>query len=150
MSDNKGILNNSEIYGYNDTDMPHSAHQIRYHYITKSEKTDAKLKQELVSHKDYNLETFRGGDQNHCLICRNSKICLPTELQKKIVDWYHEMICHPGENHTENTLRQCFDWKGLSTTVHDVCKKCPTCQSAKKLIRNMANCHLNRLKNPCP
>ena len=41
------------------------------------------------------------------------------------------MLCHPGETRTEHTLRQQFDWRGLHTTVHDVCKKCPTCQRAK-------------------
>ena len=47
---------------------------IRYHDIAKAQETDAKLKQNLVSHKDYTLDTFRGGDQNYRLICRNSKI----------------------------------------------------------------------------
>ena len=41
------------------------------------------------------------------------------------------MLFHPGETRTEHTLRQHFDWRGLRTTVHDVCKKCPTCQRAK-------------------
>ena len=41
------------------------------------------------------------------------------------------MLCHPGETRTEHTLRQPFDWKGLHTTVHDVCKKCPSLQRAK-------------------
>ena len=61
----------------------------------------------------------------------DNKICLPQALQKKTVEWYHEMLCHPGENLTEHTIRQHFDWKALRTTVHDVCKKCPTCQRAK-------------------
>ena len=52
-------------------------------------------------------------------------------LQKKTVEWYHEMLCNPGETLTEHTIRQHFDWKALRTTVHDVCKKCPTCQRAK-------------------
>ena len=51
---------------------------------------------------------------------------------EETVDWYHEMLYHPGETQTEHTLRQHFDWKGLRTTVHDVCKKCPTCQKSKK------------------
>ena len=29
------------------------------------------------------------------------------------------------------TLHQHLDWKGLHTTVHDMCKKSPTCQIAK-------------------
>ena len=52
-------------------------------------------------------------------------------LQKKTVDWYHEMICNLGETQTDQTLHKHFDWKGLRTTVHDVCKKCPTRQRAK-------------------
>ena len=66
--------------------MPDSAYPIRYHDIAKAQKTDAKLQQKLVSHKDYTLDTFRGGDQNHRLICRNNKICLHAALQKKTVD----------------------------------------------------------------
>ena len=130
-SDNQEILNISELYGYDDKDLPDSAYQIRYHDIAKAQETDAKLKQKLVSHKDYTLDTFRGGNKDHRLICRNNKICLSAALQKKIVDWYHEMLCHPGETQTEHTFRQHFDWIGLRTTFHDVCKKCPTFQRAK-------------------
>ena len=89
---------------------------------------------------------FVGGDQNHRFICQNKQICLPTALQKKTVDWYHDMLCHPGETQAEHTLRQHFDWKGLRTTVHNVCKKCPTCQRAKTTTQKYVNCHLNRLK----
>ena len=86
MSDNQKIPNISELYGYNDADLPGSAYPIRYHDISKAHKTDAKLKLKLVSHKDYTLNTFRGGDQNHRLIFKNSKICLPVALQNKTVD----------------------------------------------------------------
>ena len=41
------------------------------------------------------------------------------------------MLSHSIYTRTEHTLRKHFDWKGLHTTVHDVCKKCPTCQRAK-------------------
>ena len=80
--------------------MPERAYPIRYHNIAKAHKTDAKLQQKLVSHKDYTLDTFRGGDKHHRLIFRNNKICLPKALQKKTVEWYHEMLCNPGETRT--------------------------------------------------
>ena len=96
MSDNQDILNISELYGYNDDDLPDSAYPICYCNISKAQKTDAKLKQNLVWHKDYTLDTFRGGNKDHRLICQNNKICLPAALQKKTVDIYHEMLCHPG------------------------------------------------------
>ena len=123
MSDNQDISNISEIYGYDDNDLPDRAYPICYRDIAKAQKTDAKLQQKLVSHKDYTLDTFCGGDQHHRLIFRNRKICLPMTLKKKTVDWYYEMLCHTGETRTDHTLLQHFDWKGLLTTVHNVCKK---------------------------
>ena len=100
VSNNQEILNISELYGYNDEDLPDSVYPIRYYDIAKAQKNDVKLKQNLVSHKDYTLDTFCGGNQNHFLIFQNSKICLPAPLQKKNVDWYHEMLCNPVENRT--------------------------------------------------
>ena len=49
----------------------------------------------------------------------------------KTIDWYHDMLFHPRETRTEHNLRHNFDWKGLHTTVNDMCKKCPTCQRSK-------------------
>ena len=83
-SDNQEILNISELYVYDEKDLPDSAYPIRYHDIAKAQETDTKLQQKLVSHKDYTLDTFRGGDKDHRLICPNKKICLPTALQKKL------------------------------------------------------------------
>ena len=51
MSDNQEILNIFELYGYDDEDLPDSAYPIHYHDIAKSQETDSKLQQNLVSHK---------------------------------------------------------------------------------------------------
>ena len=61
VSDYQDILNISELYGYDDADMPDSVYQIHYHNIAKAQETYAKLKLKLVSHKDYTLDTFCGG-----------------------------------------------------------------------------------------
>ena len=105
ISYNQDILNISELYVYNYNDLPDSAYPICYHDIAKAQKNDAKQKQKLVLHKEYTLNTFRGGDQNHRLIFLNIKICLSTALKNKTVHLYHEMICHPGETRAEHTLR---------------------------------------------
>ena len=68
-SDNQEILNISELCGQKGKDLPDSSYPIRYHDIAKAHETDAKLKQKLVSHKDYTLDTFFGGDKDHRLIC---------------------------------------------------------------------------------
>ena len=80
MSNNQEIINISEIYGYYDKDLPDSAYPIRYHDIAKAHETDAKLQQNLFSHRDYTLNTFCGDDKDHRLIFRNNKIYLPAEL----------------------------------------------------------------------
>ena len=84
MSDNQETLNISELFGYNDEDLPDSAYPICYHDISKAQKTDAKLQQKLVSHKDYTLNTFLGGDQNRCLIFRNNKYAYLRNYRRKM------------------------------------------------------------------
>ena len=70
ISDNQKILNISELCGYNAVDLNDIAHWIRSQDISKTHKTDAKLKQKLVSHKFYTLDTFCGGNKNHRLKCQ--------------------------------------------------------------------------------
>ena len=43
MRDNQEIVNISEIYGYDDKDLPDIAYPIHYHNISKSQKIDDKL-----------------------------------------------------------------------------------------------------------
>ncbi len=132
MDENSEILNISECFGYDDEDLPKSAFPVRYYDIAKMQSKDKKLQQKLVStDESYTESTFRGGDKSHDLICHNNKIVIPKDLQQRLVDWYHEMLLHPGETRTEQTLRQHFAWKGLRKTVHDTCTRCPTCQKAK-------------------
>ena len=45
MSDNKEILNISEIYGYDDANLTDGAYPNCYHDIAKANNTDAKLNQ---------------------------------------------------------------------------------------------------------
>ena len=47
-SPNQEILNISELYAYDDEDIPDSAYSIRYHGIAKAQETDAILNQKLV------------------------------------------------------------------------------------------------------
>ena len=144
MSDNQDILNISDLYGYNDKDLPYIAYPICYHDIAKSQKTDAKLNQKLVSHKDYTLDTFSGSDQNHPLICQNSKICLPAAPQKKTVDWYHEMLWEKLEQSTPSV--NILTGKAFAQQSTTCVRNAQHAKEQKQMIRNMSNRHLNRLK----
>ena len=77
------------------------------------------------------LCSFHGGGKTHQLLCENDKIIVPKSLQKPIVTWYHELLCHPGENCTEMTINQHLTWKGLRKIVKDVCSRCNAYQHTK-------------------
>ena len=74
MNYNQDILNISELLATVNMIYLLVLIQISYFNIAKQQKTYAKLQQKLVSHKVYTLNTFCGGDQNHCLIYRNRNI----------------------------------------------------------------------------
>jgi transposase InsO family protein len=131
IDDEQEIFNISECFGYDDDDLPPSSFPLRYKDIAKAQLDNPALLLKLKTNKDFSEATFRGGDKEHKLICHNGKIALPPSLQQKTIDWYHEILCHPGTTRTEATIRQHFDWKGLRTMVIATCKKCQLCQKAK-------------------
>ena len=81
----------------------------------------------------YSIKQFHG---KHYLICRHGKIVIPKQIQKTLVEWYHKVLCHPGETRTELTIGQHLYWKGLQKSVYNICSKCHTCQFLKRNIRN--------------
>ena len=121
----------AQTIGLNNEDLPSNAFPLKYKLIEKAQKRDQSV-QNLIQKKDYTSKTFRGGGKEYTLICRNDKIVVPKIFQQRLVEWYHYMLCHPGETRTEETIKQHFTWKGLRSVVHDICTKCPTCQKYKK------------------
>ena len=77
-----------------------------------------------------------GTDKKYSLICRNNKIVIPKQLQKRIVEWCHHTLCHSGETHTELTIAQHLYRNNSRKTVHDICSKCDDCQFLKQGKRN--------------
>ena len=67
----------------------------------------------------------------HLLHYRN-KIFMTETLMNRIVDWYHELLVHPGTSHLEVTLQQHYLWALLHEIVQSCCKYCYTCQLLKK------------------
>ena len=82
------------------------------------------------------VKQFHGAGKKHSLICLNNKIVIPKQLQRHIVQWYHDTLSHPGETRTELTIAQHFYWKNLRKTVQDVCSTCDVCQCLKRNKKN--------------
>ena len=71
----------------------------------------------MISYPDTVLggKNFHGGGKTYKLIVKQAKdgttkICIPKTLQKKTIDWYHQMLCHPGQKKMKKTLEQHFWW----------------------------------------
>jgi len=127
---------NAYFYGMDKTEkIVDDSFPLTVSKIDKAQRADTALLRLAKSHDEYTLHTFRGGGTTRDLIVRsdkNNKIVIPTSLQRRTVEWYHNYLCHPGENRTEQTIRQHFWWHKLRDTVDSVCKPCDTCQRTKK------------------
>ena len=47
----------------------------------------------------------------------------PKQIQKTLIEWYHNVPSHPGETRTNLIIGQHFHWKGLQNSAHDICFK---------------------------
>jgi hypothetical protein len=123
----------ADHFGLHDDDLPADAYPLHYKLIALHQWQQPDLLTKLAKdHDGFHLKVFCGGGKKRDLICRNDKIVIPKILQRRIVTWYHDMLCHPGETRTEQTLRQQFWWPNLRNDVHEVCSKCDTCQRTKR------------------
>jgi hypothetical protein len=127
-------INTLEAFGLQlDVDLPDDAFPVTYQYIRKCQREDAVLTTQLKTDKTLSFKTFRAAGVEYPLICTHERIVIPAILQRRIVTWYHEQLCHPGETRTENTLKQHYYWQNMRRDIHDICSKCPTCQKNKRL-----------------
>ena len=51
--------------------------------------------------------------ENTYVLCKNSKMIIPTTLQNRAVAWYHHYLQHPGHSHLEENLKAAMYWKNL-------------------------------------
>lgn len=117
---------------------------INYQLIEQEQRNNSSLQRILNAPTDkdpkLNLSPFVGGGKSVQLIT-NAKglIIVPPSLQKKLVNWYHERLGHPGRDRLYESIYQHFDWPKpgqLRNTVQWNVKTCPICQKAKKTSRH--------------
>ena len=113
---------------------------LSYQEVQHRQSNDDELKRLRANNPTaYEDTVFPSGDKDYTLVTRGGKICLPKALQKRAVEWYHEVLMHPGETRTELTIGQHYCWKGMRNTVQAVCSKCQQCQMHKKDLRKLGH-----------
>jgi hypothetical protein len=114
-----GILNNpmdeehftealcSELYAFDDVDLPESAFPLSYAFLGKAQSTDVGILKETAKRKSlYSIRPFTEGGKTSKLIGYNGKIVVPKKLQSRVIQLYHNCLGHPGINQTKETIGQ--------------------------------------------
>lgn len=120
----------TEMYA---NELPDDAYPLRMHLIAAEQRKEKALQAALNKpNSKYTRTEVRGGKQRFDIIETNGKIVVPKSLRKRIMNWYHEHLMHPGITRMIKTIRQHFTWPGLNDEVEKLCKTCKTCQLTKK------------------
>ena len=84
--------------------MSEEAHPTNYKTIMLNQQKDKDLISITKTDKNYSIKQFHGAGKNYSLICLNNKIVIRKQLQRRIVQWYHDTLSHPGERCRELTI----------------------------------------------
>jgi hypothetical protein len=84
---------------------------VAFSVLAQAQQDDAMLA-EATNHPGYTQRMFGP----HSLVLYQEKIVIPATLQDRVIQWYHEILCHPGIKRTEFTIRQNFTWSTLAHT----------------------------------
>ena len=53
---------------------------------------------------------------------------IPKQLERQVIDWYHNKLCHPGETRTKLSFSWYFYWKKMCKIAHKIWTKCKAYQ----------------------
>ena len=100
--------------------------------LAKAQQNDKTLRAKVKK----NLDDFteRKIEETSVLLYQG-RVYVPPPLRKRIINWCHEFLCHPGETRTEQSIRTCYTWPNIATDVKNIVKHCRECKLNKKQRR---------------
>ena len=66
------------------------------------------------------------------LIHYNNRISVPETLIDRVMEHYHEHLCHPGQQRMERSIGAIYTWPKMRQHIIDYFKTCHECQMCKK------------------
>ena len=66
------------------------------------------------------------------LIHKNNSILVPRSKQQSVLDWYHNILVHPGEKRMIESIKMVFTWSGLDKQAKELISTCHEYQMCKK------------------
>ena len=68
------------------------------------------------------------------LIHKNNRIIVLQSKQQSVLEWYHNILIHPGEKQMIEIIKLVFTWNGLNKQVKQLIKTCHECQMYKSVF----------------
>ena len=66
------------------------------------------------------------------IIHYKNRIYIPQELRKKVLNWYHHYLYHPGKTRIYKTIWAIMYWESMETDIKAFTNACTTFQKFKK------------------
>jgi len=96
----------AEVFAIDKADFPTDASPISYRVLAQHQnKYKSLLSKIKTKQPNYAIQAYHGGGRSQDLITFKDKIVVPSSLQSRVIEWYNTMLCHPGENHTEQSIK---------------------------------------------
>ena len=88
----------NEHFELEDEDISHPS---IYKTTKQYQQKDKNLIKIAHTNKDYSIQNFHEAYKKYSLICINLNIVIHKLLEKQVVEWYHNDLCHFGEIHSK-------------------------------------------------
>ena len=85
-------LNMAENFNNLSNDLMKDVYPVKHATILKEQQSDKNLHRLVKTSDNFKFKVFRGGETERTLICYKDKIVVPTSLQKRMVEWYHDTL----------------------------------------------------------
>jgi hypothetical protein len=95
----------AQCFGATKDDLPLDTYFLQHFTFICAQPQDNHLHHLMQTSKHYHFQTFHGGKVKGSLIYYKEITVAPTDLQKQLVQWYQDTLCHPGMAHTEQIIR---------------------------------------------
>ena len=59
------------------------------------------------------------------------QIYVPRDLRLEVMDWYHEILMHPGQVRMEESVLRYFTCPGCTSDIKTFVQQCKVCQKNK-------------------
>ena len=116
---------------YADCEFPLDVRMFKVHQ-RRDEKLQKLIKRDSKTDPFYTTKVVEGIE----LVHGGNRIFVPASLRERVMEWYHTMLCHPGQVRMEQSIKAIYYWQGMRSDIIQLIKTCDVCQRCKRTNKN--------------